>query len=240
MERHRLDALISACGPARAVLRLRAHVTEARQQKIEDVLRRRIRSVKVAIEHPRDPHNAAAIVRTVDALGGGGVHAISDLSGILRARKTTKGAYYWVDTRHHHDLDTLLGELHAEGMRLAGACVEAEGAVPLAEVPVDRPICLMFGNEKTGLSRDARAACDLTFTIPMVGMSESLNLSVSAALALASVLERRRAHLGAEGDGDPTWLARTRARWLAKALDDRFVEALLKPRVEPAPEELRT
>ena len=237
MERHQLTRLIDGIGPRRALERLRPYVTESRQQRIEQVLQHRVRTLHVAVERPHDPHNAAAIVRTAEALGCGPVHAISDISGILRARKTTKGAMYWVETHHYRDLGDFLAIIRSSGMRLAGACVHGRDTIDLAELPIDRPLCVMFGNESTGLSDEALAACDHRFTIPMVGMSESLNLSVSAGITLHDLLQRKRGWLatrGRSGDGDNAWLVRTRVRWYARALDDRLVRHLLAPEVDVA------
>jgi tRNA (guanosine-2'-O-)-methyltransferase len=99
--------------------------------------------------------------------------------------------------------------------------------VDLADVPVDRPLCLVFGNEQAGLSPRARAACDLLFRIPMHGMAESLNLSVAAGIALYALLDRRRAAIGAAGDLSAEQLADLRARWYAKAVDPRLASAAL-------------
>ncbi len=227
MERQKLTNLIEGVGPARALERLRPYVSEARQERIERVLQHRVRSVQIAVERPYDPHNAAAIVRTAEALGCGPVHAISDISGILRARKTTKGAMYWVETQHYRDLGDFLAIIRASGMRLAGACVHESNTIELSALPIDRPLCVMFGNEKSGLSEAARAACDALFTIPMVGMSESLNLSVSAAITMFDIMQRKRAALARPGDADDDWLSLARCRWFARALDDRLVTKLL-------------
>jgi tRNA (guanosine-2'-O-)-methyltransferase len=102
-----------------------------------------------------------------------------------------------------------------------------DGTHTVSELPVDAPLCVLFGNEKVGLSEETLAACDLTFRIPMVGMSESLNLSVSAAITLYDVSARRRAALGRVGDLQGEALALERARYYARSIERRMLDGLL-------------
>ncbi|MBL9102231.1 MAG: RNA methyltransferase [Myxococcales bacterium] len=223
-------ATLARLGSEAVIDRLAPHLTEARRSRIDAVLRARVGSLCVALEDPHDPGNAAAVQRTIEALGGGDVHVIGLASARLRSRRITRGTFYWSDTRVHADWDGLRAALPA-GMRLAGACVD--GAEDLEHVPVDRPLCLVFGNEQAGLTPRGRAACDLLFRIPMHGMAESLNLSVAAGIALHSLLARRRAALGAAGDLSGEQLAFLRARWYAKAVDPRLVRAALGLPADP-------
>ena len=72
--------------------------------------------------------------------------------------------------------------------------------ISVADIDVSHPVCLVFGSEHSGLSKRALAMTEHRFTVPMHGMVESFNVSVSAALALWEVTQRRRRHLGAAGD----------------------------------------
>lgn len=230
MDAPELLAAIATHGPDTIADRLAPLLTPARRARIEAVLRARVASLQVAIEAPQDPHNAAAVVRTAEALGAGTVHVIAGSTRVEHSRRVTRGTSYWADTRAHADWDSFVATLPA-GMRRAGACVEAQ-SVELAAVPVDRPLCLVFGNEQAGLSARARDDCELHFRIPMVGMAESLNLSVAAGIALHALLERRRAALGAAGDLARQEMAERRARWYAKAVDPRLARHALGLPVE--------
>ena len=68
-------------------------------------------------------------------------------------------------------------------MILAGAALN-DSPVSMQAVPIDKPLCLLIGNEQRGLSREAMDACQLCYRIPMAGMSQSFNLSVAAAISL--------------------------------------------------------
>lgn len=225
MDFSELDSLIDRLGPAALVDTLTPFLTDARRARIEQVLAGRLESVRVAVEHPEDPHNAAAVVRSAEALGAMHVHVVDAPSGALNAPSTTQGAYCWVHTHHHASLSELIGLAHDQGVAIAGAMME--GSITLHELPSERPTMLLFGNEGVGLSQAAQAACDFRFRIPMVGMSESMNLSVCAALALYSVTRARREWLGASGDLQGGRLLYERARYYARSVDRRLLDGLL-------------
>ncbi|MDB4976964.1 MAG: putative tRNA/rRNA methyltransferase [Myxococcaceae bacterium] len=224
MDFSELDRTIDRVGSERAVAELGPWLTEERRERIEHVLRGRLDALHVAVERPEDPYNAAAIVRSAEAIGALHVHVVTEHESALHARKTTQGSFNWVHTYHHPELPDLIATLERGQVRVCGALME--GSLRLEELPIDRPLCLLFGNEKTGLSASALQACDLTFRIPMYGMSESLNLSVSASLALYSVAQRKRALLGCEGDLTGARLMRERARYYARCVDERTLLAL--------------
>lgn len=225
MDYSELDAYITTLGAHRVVAALSPMVSDARRVSIERVVAARLASLHVAVERPRDPYNAAALVRTAEALGILHVHVVGVADGALHARKTTQGSFNWLHTHHHDDLEGLLAPLRAEGVRLFGAVMEAPQT--LEELPASAPLCLLFGNEVSGLSEEALRACDGTFRIPMVGMSESLNVSVSAAIAMYATTRARRRHLGADTDLDADAAMFERARYYARSVDVRVLEGLI-------------
>jgi tRNA (guanosine-2'-O-)-methyltransferase len=223
-----LDAIIDRLGAPALVEALDPFLTDTRRARIEQVLGGRLDSLRVAVEHPEDPHNAAAVVRSAEALGAMHVHVVDAPSGSLHAPSTTQGAYCWVHTYHHATLGELVTLARAQGVAIAGAMMQ--GSITVHELPSDRPLMLLFGNEGVGLSAEAQLACDLRFRIPMVGMSESMNLSVSAALAIYQVARARRDYLGASGDLAGERLLYERARYYARSVDRRFLSALIEQR----------
>jgi tRNA (guanosine-2'-O-)-methyltransferase len=228
LKRKEFERLAAHYGPAAMIAALRPYLTEARCDRIEAVLRGRLRGLEVAIEQPYDPHNAAAVVRSAEALGGWAVHVIAASERILRAPGTTMGTHHWVETRHHRNIDEFLAEQRETGILLAGACVDATHM--LEQLPIDRPICLLFGNEHAGLSAAAQSACQLRFRIPIYGFAESYNMSVAAALSLYATSSRMRARLGADGDLDEAARELERARCYYLSVDERHARALF-----PAP-----
>jgi len=232
MDLHAAEALVVEHGAERVTQALAPYLTEARRARIESVLDGRMGSVHVGIESPTDPHNAAAVVRSCEAMGALGVHVIATDPGALHARSTTQGSFNWVKTHHHHDLDAFLAAAGARGLRLYGGAMD--GSTPVTRLEVDAPFCLLFGNEHRGLSARAREACDVLFHVPMVGMSESLNLSVSAAVSLFEVMRRKRA-AGVLGDLDDAQRRSLRACYYLNSVDARLIAGLYGRPVEEKP-----
>ncbi|MCX4240111.1 TrmH family RNA methyltransferase [Paraliomyxa miuraensis] len=231
MDLHAAEALVAEHGADQVIGALEPYLTEARRARIDTVLDGRMRSVHVAIESPSDPHNAAAVVRTCEAMGALAVHVVAAEGRALRARAVTQGSFHWVETHEHRDLAGLLSQVRARGMVLAGACMD--GSVPVGRLRVQQPLCLLFGNEQRGLSATARRACDVLFHVPMVGMSESLNLSVSAAISLYEVMRRKR-EAGPQGDLSPEERKVLRACYFLGSVDARLVHGLWGPWPRPA------
>lgn len=189
-------------------------LTEERVETIETVLKRRISTAHVAIEKPYDIHNGLAVVRTAEALGVNHVHFINAQMKKGQGKGTTKGTLKWTHLYKHPSLSEFLGK-NSEKL-LVGAA--AEGSASLSDVPIDKPICFLFGNEKEGLSKEAEKACDLLFHVPMFGMVESYNLSVAAAITLYDVVSRKRKELGKEGDLVGKELLEEKARYYVRSI----------------------
>lgn len=112
------------------------------------------------------------------------------------------------------------------GTFLAGASLN--GTTNLDALPLERPVCFLFGNEKEGLSKEAQKRCDLLFRLPMFGMVESYNLSVAAALTLYDFLKRKRAHLHKNGDLTLEEIMKEKARCYIRSLGIELSHTLLK------------
>jgi tRNA (guanosine-2'-O-)-methyltransferase len=218
-----IDGVIRHLGAGEVLALSAPFVSDARRRRIEDVVQARLSSLSVLVERPKDPRNAAAILRTAESLGVLSVHVVGAPDGVLHSRKTTQGADHWVRTHHHEVLSDYLAFHPREALLVAASM---EGACGLDELPVDRPLVLAFGNEAEGLSPELRAACALAFRIPMYGMSESLNVSVSAAIALQAVTHARRAYLGQRGDLAGSAYLAEKARYYVKSLEPRLRESL--------------
>lgn len=190
-----------------------------RLERMADVLSQRLCSLTVVLENLFDSHNTSAVIRSAEGLGLFETHVVESLHRFRKAKKITHGADRWLEVRRHSDLTSCLQVLRAQNFTLACADV-GPGCVPLEEVPVEEPLAVVLGSEKAGLSRAARRAADVRFTVPMLGFTESFNVSVSAAVALYSLQRRRRSLLGELGDlpidraieTGQSWIESTRER----------------------------
>ena len=71
--------------------------------------------------------------------------------------------------------------------------------MPLETLRLPRRVCLLFGQEGPGLSGEARAVCDATFSIAQFGSTRSINASAAAAIAMHTWVVQHADLSGAEG-----------------------------------------
>jgi tRNA (guanosine-2'-O-)-methyltransferase len=221
-----IEKLIDRYGPDRVCGALEPLLTPERIARIDQVLEARLGSVVAAVEDTYDPHNAAATIRTSEALGLQELHVLGRhapaFDGVVptgpgasfsAAKGVTRGAHRWIDLHRWPDAESAIAALHARGFRVYATLPAAE--VSIEDVDVATPLAVVFGNEHDGVSPAVQRACDAAITVPMFGFTESYNLSVTVGLAMSRLAARRRACIGALGDLDPARRARLRARWFA-------------------------
>ena len=175
-------------------------LTAERQARIESVVEARLQSITAVLDRLLDPHNTAAILRTAEGLGLARVHLVAhEAADGIAHRRVTQDAHKWLDVEAHAS-----GALAARRLRESGFAVWAghldRAARLYSELPADRPMALLFGNEHEGPSPETLAACTGTFRIPMAGFTQSFNVSVAAGIALAHLATARRRLLGRPGD----------------------------------------
>lgn len=207
------------------IKKLEPYVSDRRRGRIDSVIASRLDSIHLAIESPADINNALAAIRTAEALGISTVHIITPESSATIARTITQGSHYWITILFHDNLTDFISYLHKENRLLVGGCVQATDS--LATVSIEQPLCVVVGNEQRGLSESLQAACDLTYKIPIYGMSESYNVSVSAAISLYELSQRKRAGLATLGDLSEQQQLAVRAEYYRHSVSARLVDALL-------------
>ncbi|WP_194847874.1 TrmH family RNA methyltransferase [Candidatus Neptunochlamydia vexilliferae] len=218
-----LEELLQTYSKEGIIHHLHTFLTEERIARIDQVLACRLNSIEVALEAPYDIHNGLAVIRTAEALGVSQLHFINAQMKKGQGKNTTKGTLKWTRLTRHETLEDFLNK---KKVLIAGAC--AEGEVPLEELPLDLPLCFLFGNEREGLSEEAKQQADILFKVPMYGMVESLNLSVAAAITLYDFLKRKRAHLGKEGDFTKQEILEEKARFYIRSLGIEQSNEILK------------
>lgn len=214
LPRDQLDDLISRHGPETIVAAMRPLLTDERMARIEAVLDARLAGLTVVLENLYDPHNGAAALRSAEAFGLTGVHAVESSGAFTASTSVTIGSDKWLDLHRHKDVGTAAAALRADGFMLAAAVPSA--TTTLEDLPGEQPLALWFGNEHLGLTPAAIAVCDVMIGIPMYGFTRSFNLSVSVALLTSRAADRRRGALRRPGDLPLEERARRRARWYAQ------------------------
>ncbi|MCS7226490.1 MAG: tRNA (guanosine(18)-2'-O)-methyltransferase TrmH [Gloeomargarita sp. SKYB31] len=189
-------------------------MTERRWQRMLEVLSRRQPDLTVLAEAVHKPHNLSAILRSCDAVGIGRVHAVNPTGGVPTYNETSASAEKWVELVVHPTLEKAFAYLRAQPMRLLAAHLSAT-AVDYREVDYTQPTCIIVGNEKSGVSAEAAALADQHIVIPMLGMVQSLNVSVATAVILFEAQRQRlQAGLYDQPRLTPEQMARQAFTWL--------------------------
>lgn len=175
---------------------LRQFATEERWQRINNVIEKRTRYLAVVLEDIYQPHNASAVLRSCDCFGIQDVHIIENKNEFDPNKGVTIGADKWISLESHNqpnqnNTEQCFGQLKQKGYKII-ATTPHENDVTIDEVSLDQKTALVFGAELTGLSDYALEQADGYARIPMVGFSESFNISVSAALCLYELSTRLR------------------------------------------------
>jgi tRNA (guanosine-2'-O-)-methyltransferase len=163
----------------------------ARNEKIVSLLKLRQNNLTVFMDEVHKPHNLAAIVRTCDAIGVGQVHAVYP-EGMLKAcHGTAMGSNRWVETFEHENLQQGIGQLKSEGKQVLAAHF-SDAAVDFRTIDYTKPTAILVGSEKFGVSQEAADLADQHILVPMLGMVQSLNVSVASAIVLYEAQRQRQ------------------------------------------------
>ena len=166
--------------------------------RITSMLNHRQPELTVLLEDVHKSHNLAAIVRTADAVGVNDVHATRETKTTKVCGVTATGSQNWVKIHTHENIEDAIATLRAQGMQIIATNL-SDTAVDFREVDYTKPTAILMGQEKTGISAQALALADQDVIIPMVGMCQSLNVSVASALILYEA-QRQRENAGMYGE----------------------------------------
>ncbi|RWR03160.1 tRNA guanosine-2'-O-methyltransferase [[Pantoea] beijingensis] len=159
--------------------------------RIREMLAARQHDLTVCMEQVHKPHNVSAVIRTADAVGVHEVHAVWPGSRMRTMVSSAAGSNSWVQVKTHPTIADAVGHLKDQGMQILATHL-SDSAVDFREIDYTRPTCILMGQEKTGITREALYLADRDIIIPMVGMVQSLNVSVASALILYEAQRQRQ------------------------------------------------
>jgi len=154
-----------------------------------DLLDQRLDGLVVAAEAVCRRHNVSAILRSAEAFGLHEAHLITN--EFVPSLGAAKGAERWLDLNFHETTTGWAQEMRKRGYKIYVADLSEDAFTP-ETVPVDEPLAVLFGGELAGVSETARGLADGVICIPMVGVTQSLNVSVAAAVVLNRLAQRRQ------------------------------------------------
>lgn len=198
-----------------------------RAERLRKIASGRTRSLVVALDGVHDPHNLSATVRTCDAFGLLDLHVIETQARFRIRKKVTQGAEKWVDVHRWADPSACASELSRQNFEIWLADSE-QNSLPIDQIPWDRRLALVFGNEHQGASDQIRKAATGTFHIPMHGFAESFNISVALGISLALAVRGRQRVSGTHGDLPAAEQAQLVDEWLKRSVrrSDLILERL--------------
>jgi tRNA (guanosine-2'-O-)-methyltransferase len=170
-------------------------LTDKRKKLFKKVLENRTRHFTVVLEDIFQSHNASAVVRTCDIFGVQDLYTIENKYNNKVSRHVAKGSQKWLNQyRYRNDGDntkTCLDDLKEKGYQIIATTPHNDSCV-LQDFDTSRKSAFIFGVEAEGVSEYVIENADGFLKIPMVGFTESLNISVAAAIILQDVTTKLR------------------------------------------------
>ena len=167
-------------------------MTPERLAIIKESLDRRQTDLTVVMENVRKPHNLAAVARTLEAVGGLEIHAITDLTSIRLTQMSAGGTKKWIKVSKHPNTDQGLKYFKQQGFQIIATSL-CESSKDYRKIDYTKPTAILVGEELEGISEQAKQLADENISIPMAGMVQSLNVSVASALILYEAYHQRMA-----------------------------------------------
>lgn len=165
---------------------LESYLTEQRLERFQNVLSQRTKHFTVATEDVYQLHNTSAVIRSCDVFGIQEVNIIEEQNTKNIDREIAMGAQKWVDLNRFHSVKEAISNLRSKGYQIVATTPHTYDGL-LYDFDVTKKSCFFFGREMKGLSQEVLDEADCFLKIPMVGFTESLNISVSAAIILQHV-----------------------------------------------------
>lgn len=170
---------------------LETYLTPQRKARFDAVLPNRTKHFTVATEDVYQLHNTSAVIRSCDVFGIQEVHIVEERNSKRIDREIAMGSQKWVDLKRYHTVGDCVNNLKDSGYQIVATTPHHNDQV-LADFDITKKSCFFFGRETEGLSQAVLDVADCYLKIPMVGFTESLNISVSAAIILQDVTNKLR------------------------------------------------
>ncbi len=202
---------------------LEGFITENRKEGFLRVLKNRTKHFTIAMEDVFQLHNTSAVMRSCEVFGIQELNVIEQKFGKSIDKEIAMGAEKWVDINRFSSIQDCITNLKGKGYQIIATTPHNDSCL-LHEFDITKPSALFFGTERDGLSEEVMQQADGFLKISMVGYTESLNISVSAAIIIQDVTNRLR-------QSDINWqlseeeVLEKRLDWTRKSIKDiEFIE----------------
>ena len=168
---------------------LEGFITENRKEGFLRVLENRTKHFTIVMEDVFQLHNTSAVMRSCEVFGIQELNVIEQKFGKRIDTEIAMGAQKWVDISRYDSIGDCIKSLKAKNYQIVATTPHKDDCL-LQDFDISKPSALFFGTERNGLSQEVLDAADAFVKIPMVGFTESLNISVSAAIIIQNIMER--------------------------------------------------
>lgn len=166
-------------------------LTDNRKERFSNVLANRTNHFTVAMEDVFQLHNTSAVMRSCEVFGVQELNVVEEKFGKSIDKEIAMGAQKWVDVNRFESISNCIDSLKSKGYQII-ATTPHENDCMLDNFDISKKSAFFFGTERDGLSEEVLKNADGFLKIPMVGFTESLNISVSAAITLQNLTNRLR------------------------------------------------
>lgn len=165
---------------------LEEFISPERKERFLEILEKRTKYITVAIEDVFQMHNTSAVIRSCEIFGVQEAHVIEGRNTQRLDKNIAMGAEKWVDVHSYNNTKSCIEKLRQDGYKIIATTPHKNDCL-LDDYKIDGKIALFFGTERDGLSKEVMEQADEFLKIPMSGFTESLNISVSAAIILQNL-----------------------------------------------------
>ena len=174
---------------------LEGFVTEKRKNLFRQILKNRTRHFTVVLEDIYQQHNSSAVIRSCEIFGIQDIHVIENKYVSNVSKNITKGSQKWLSF-HNYKNETnntlaCIDSLKNRGYQIIATSPHHNSCM-LHDFDISKKSAFVFGVEKTGVSNEVINNADGVLKIPMVGFTESLNISVATAIILENLTYKLR------------------------------------------------
>ena len=193
-------------------------LTDNRKERFLNVLKNRTNHFTIAVEDIFQMHNTSAVMRSCEVFGIQELNVIEQRYGKSIDKEIAMGAQKWVDINTFDSISGCVDSLKGKGYQII-ATTPHENDCLMDDFDISKPSALFFGTERDGLSEEVLQKADGFLKIPMVGFTESLNISVSAAIIIQNLMHRLR-------NSDINWqlseeeILKKRLQWARSSIKD--------------------
>lgn len=166
-------------------------LTENRVARFKEILKNRTSHFTIAMEDVYQLHNTSAVMRSCEVFGVQELNVVEQKFGKRIDSEIAMGAQKWVDINRFSSIQNCIDNVKQRGYKIIATTPHNDSCM-LHEFDVSQRSAIFFGTEKEGLSQEILDQADGFIKIPMVGFTESLNISVSAAIIIQDITTRLR------------------------------------------------